>query len=354
VVGCGLIGKRRAAQIAIDPDARLALAVDVEARNTEALQLLYGCRTSSDWNDALSPEIDAVVVSTPNHLSAPIAIAALRAGKDVLIEKPLGRNAAESEAIVSAARESPRFLVVKTGFNHRFHPALSKAKALIDAGTIGPLLSIRGRYGHGGRPGMEKEWRASKELCGGGELLDQGIHLIDLIQWFGSELTEVYGMVETKFWNMSVEDNAYVVGKTARGINAIFHVSWTNWKNIFSFELFGSDGYISINGLGGSYGSETLELGIRKPEGGRPDLTTFEFPAEDISWELEWKEFKAAMIERRSPLGSGEDGLKANLVIEAILRSHKSKTAENTHEPRPKGRGMLWEGFRTPPKFGSE
>lgn len=326
VIGCGLIGKKRAFQIAKDPEASLELVVDVDSKNSLALQALYGCRVSSDWTEAVeSLEIDAIVISTPNHLSAQIATAALLAGKDVLVEKPLGRNAEESEAIVSAAVRSKRFLVLKTGFNHRFHPALMKAKELICEGKIGEILTIRARYGHGGRPGMENEWRASKELCGGGELLDQGIHLIDLIQWFGGDLTEVYGRVETKFWNMSVEDNAYVVGKTANNVHAMFHVSWTNWKNIFSFEIFGKNGSISINGLGGSYGLETLELAIRKPEGGRPDVSTLEFPGEDISWEWEWKEFKEAMIQRRQPLGSGEDGLSANRVIEAIVKSHAEK-----------------------------
>ena len=101
--------------------------------------------------------------------------------------------------------------VLKTGFNHRFHPALWKAKELLEQGVIGKCFNIRARYGHGGRAGMEKEWRSSKELCGGGELLDQGVHTIDLIRWFGGEITEVYGKVETKFWDMEVEDNAFAI-----------------------------------------------------------------------------------------------------------------------------------------------
>ncbi|MEW5843882.1 MAG: Gfo/Idh/MocA family oxidoreductase, partial [Bacteroidota bacterium] len=204
----------------------------------------------------------------------------------------------------------------------RFHPAVWKAKQLTDEGAIGKIFNIRARYGHGGRPGMEKEWRASKDLCGGGELLDQGVHIIDLIRWFGGEIKEVYGKVETKFWEMQVEDNAFAILKTAENVTASFHVSWTNWKNIFSFEIFGTDGYLRIEGLGGSYGVETLEVGKRNMQGGKPEIQVSEFPSEDISWKEEWKEFKKAIEEKRDPIGNGIDGLKANEVIEAIYRSN--------------------------------
>ncbi len=333
VIGCGLIGKRRAAQVAKDFDSQLVFVVDVDQKNGEALQSLYNCRYISEWPQvAASPEIDAVIVSTPNHLLAEIAVCALGHGKHVLVEKPLGRNVSESLAMLTAAQNSPHFLVLKTGFNHRFHPAIAKAKQLVDAGAIGDLLTIRARYGHGGRPGMEKEWRASKTMCGGGELLDQGVHVIDLIRWFAGDFVQLYGMAETQFWNMDVEDNAYVIAKTEKNVNALFHVSWTNWRNIFSFEIFGSNGYLNINGLGGSYGTETLEIGIRKPEGGKPDITLLEYPGEDLSWELEWIEFKNAILEKRKPLGNGEDGLRANLVIEAINKSHTEQRPIYLHE----------------------
>ncbi len=168
---------------------------------------------------------------------------------------------------------------------------------------------------------IRERWRASKGLCGGGELLDQGVHIIDLIRWFGGGIIEVFGKVETKFWDIKVEDNALAILKTENNVTASFHVSWTNWKNIFSFEVFGTDGYLRIEGLGGSYGPETLEFGRRKKEGGRPDINVFEFSPEDISWKEEWKEFKKAIFEKRDPIGSGIDGLKANQVIDAIYKS---------------------------------
>jgi predicted dehydrogenase len=171
---------------------------------------------------------------------------------------------------------------------------------------------------------MEREWRASPDLCGGGELLDQGVHLIDLIQWFGGAIEEVYGRVETRVWPMEVEDNAFAIVKTGKGVTASFHASWTNWKNIFSFEVFGDKGYLRIAGLGGSYGPETLEFGKRKKEGGVPDISRDEFPPEDVSWKAEWEEFTSAVREKREPIGSGADGLRANRVIASLYESART------------------------------
>ena len=333
IIGCGLIGKKRAAEVAKDPEARLISVADVDLQSAQNIAAHYGAKAFSHWHDALSfGAPDAIIISTPNYASAEIAIQALQMGKDLLIEKPLGRNAKESEAILKAALLSEKKPIVKTGFNHRFHPALSKAKKLFDHGAIGTLLSLRARYGHGGRLGMEKEWRASKTLCGGGELLDQGIHIIDLMQWFGGEWREVYGSLNTSFWPMEVEDNALVIGKMRSGADALFHVSWTQWKNLFSFELFGSQGSLHIQGLGGSYGQETLEHIERNPKGAKPKVKMFSYPEEDISWQLEWQEFKRSILERTPPLGSGEDGLKANQVIAAIEQSHTQKTRALLHE----------------------
>ena len=342
IIGCGLIGRKRAA--ALDLEDVLAACCDTNEAAAKKFAEEFKCACYTDYRKLLS-EVgsDSVVVSVVNKFAKEIVIDALKSGRHVLVEKPLGRNAAESTEMVAALLLSPSpslpippfppppislppsHPILKTGFNHRFHPAIRKAKELLDAGTIGRLFNIRAAYGHGGRPGMEKEWRASKDLCGGGELLDQGVHIIDLIRWFGGEIKELTGNIETKFWDMEVEDNAYVIAKTEKDVTASFHVSWTNWKNIFSFEMFGTEGYLKITGLGGSYGGESLEIGRRKKEGGRPDVEAIEFPQEDVSWKEEWKEFKSAISENREPIGNGFDGLKANQVIEAIYQSSKEK-----------------------------
>src|SRR5207237_7906533 len=122
-------------------------------------------------------------------------------------------------------------VLVKVGFNHRFHPAFRKARTLFDAGAIGPLLYIRARYGHGGRLGYEREWRADPRLSGGGELLDQGVHLIDLARWFAGDFTQVTGHVASYFWPIPVADNAFALLTTAGGQAALLHPSWTARKN---------------------------------------------------------------------------------------------------------------------------
>src|SRR5690606_12979723 len=132
--------------------------------------------------------------------------------------------------------------------------------------------------------------------------------------------------VETKFWNIEVEDNTFAILRLDAGATCQFHVSWTNWRNIFSFEVFGAAGSITINGLGGSYGPETLESGYRRPEGGRPDIDTHTFEPEDTSWTLEWAEFRDAIDNKRQPLGSGVDGLMANRVVEALYESSRNNT----------------------------
>jgi predicted dehydrogenase len=234
IIGCGLIGRKRAAALSVFPQDRLVVVCDVDAQRALSLARDFKCESSTRWQEVVvRNDVDIVVNSSINEVLKPISVAALESGKHVLCEKPLGRNADEALAMVEAARKSSRIL--KTGFNHIFHPAIWKAKELFDGGAIGKLLTIRARYGHGSRPGMEKEWRSSRTLSGGGELLDQGVHVIDLIRWFAGEVQEVYGKAVTKFWNIEVEDNAYALLTCRNGVIAQFHVSWTNWRNIFSF-----------------------------------------------------------------------------------------------------------------------
>jgi predicted dehydrogenase len=320
IIGCGLVGKKRAQVLKSSSEDRLEIVCDTNKERAVALASEFECKYETLWENVVSrSDIQIVINSSINSVLESITVAALRAGKHVLCEKPLGRSVSEARSMVNAAENNN--VLLKTGFNHRFHPALWTAQRLLDEGKIGKCLTIRAAYGHGGRPGMENEWRTSKELCGGGELLDQGVHLVDLIGWFGGEITEVYGKVETKFWNIEVEDNAFAILKTNQDVTAIFHASWTNWRNIFSFEVFGSDGFLSATGLGGNYGTESLKWGVRKLEGGKPDIKVFDFPGDDKSWEEEWREFRSAVIEQREPIGSGIDGLKANMVVEALYKS---------------------------------
>lgn len=323
IVGCGLIGQRRA-QVAQQAGDEVLLVADLRqeamAKTTASLQT---ARTL-DWREVTGhPQIEAVVVATYNKSLLPVTVEALGNGKHVLCEKPLGRNAREAKAMMDASQAAKR--VLKVGFNHRHHPALWRAQEMAQSGKIGPLMSIRAAYGHGGRPGYDQEWRGDPELAGGGELLDQGVHVIDLCRWFLGDFVQVSGMLGTWFWQVSpLEDNGFALLRTAQGQVGQIHTSWTQWQNLFRFEIFGRDGFLLINGLGGSYGVETLTLGKRRPESGPPLMETWNFPGPDISWQAEWEEFKKAIQERRQPLGNGHDGYQAARVIDAIYESSKT------------------------------
>jgi predicted dehydrogenase len=320
IVGAGLIGKKRAAALRQFENCRLQVVADINKEAAEGLAHESGAQAETDWQRVVCrDDVDIVVVSTVNGVLREVSTGALRNRKHVLCEKPLGRNSVESQAMVDAADEAG--VVLKTGFNHRCHPAIAKAKELLDAGQIGSVMFLRCRYGHGGRPGYEKEWRASKQMCGGGEMLDQGVHVVDLFRWFASEFDEAFGYAPTCFWPMEVEDNAFAMFRSQQGIVATMHTSWTQWKNLFSFEVFGTGGYLIIDGLGGSYGIETLRIGRRKPEGGVPDEQIVQFNGPDMSWQSEWQEFLRAIDQNREPIGSGHDGHQANRMIEAVYRS---------------------------------
>lgn len=324
IIGCGLIGTKRGKAIASMRKSRLKVVCDTDKARAEALAAQFECEASVNWEEVVSREdIGVVVVATTNDFLCPITVAALQRDKHVLCEKPLGRNSTESEQMYRTAQRFGKIL--KTGFNHRHHPAVWRAKKLFDQGAIGELMFMRCRYGHGGRPGMDKEWRSSQEICGGGEMLDQGVHCLDLFRWFAGDFAEAFGYASTQFWNTEVEDNAFALFRTTSGTVAQLHVSWTQWKNVFSFEIFGKNGYLVISGLGGSYGKETLTAGKRRPQSGPPEEKTIEFDREDRSWELEWKEFVSAISEGREPLANGYDGWQANRMVDAVYESSQRR-----------------------------
>lgn len=324
VIGCGLIGKRRAETAAQHPDSNLSIVADINISAAEALAAQYQCQALTHWQEAIAhPDIEIVAIATHNGLLAEIAIAALQAGKHVLIEKPMGRNLGEALKMAEAAQQADRIL--KIGFNHRYHPALAKAHELFRAGAIGEIINIRARYGHGGRPGYEKEWRGNPELAGGGELTDQGVHIADLIHWFAGVPAEAFAYLQTAIWSIApLEDNGFGLFRFANGAVASFHTSWTQWKNLFSFEIYGQKGSLTIDGLGKSYGVERLTIAHRKPEGGVPDLEELVFDQPDTSWELEWQDFMAAITGRSPYLGMPEEGVNAMRMLDALYRSAKA------------------------------
>ena len=230
IVGCGAIGRKRASALA---GHSLLVCADIDQRRAEQLATMYpGTRATSDWRDVLTcPGVDVVIVATTNDHLAEITLEAVRAGKHVLVEKPAARLSTELVPVLVACRKSGA--LVRVGFNHRYHPALRRALAMARDGVIGELMFIRGRYGHGGRVGYDREWRADPDVSGGGELIDQGVHLIDLARCFLGEFEIVDGYAQTCFWDMPVDDNGFLLLRTREQKTAFLHVSCTEWKNLF-------------------------------------------------------------------------------------------------------------------------
>jgi predicted dehydrogenase len=311
IIGCGLVGRKRAAAI---QGARLIACADTMTERARQLaNSTPGAVAMDRWQEAINhPAVEVVIVATTNDALTAVSTAAVEAGKHVLVEKPAARSVAELDRLIAAAeRHDCR---VRVGFNHRYHPALQEARQLVDRGALGPLMFIRGRYGHGGRVGYDREWRADPEKAGGGELIDQGVHLIDLASWFLGLFTDVRGVATTYFWDMPVDDNAFMTLRTAAGQTAFLHVSCTEWKNLFSFEIYGRTGKIAIDGLGGSYGLERLTYYRMLPEMGPPETTTHEYPQADRSWALEFAEFLEDIRHQRDP-SAGLDAARATLTV---------------------------------------
>jgi predicted dehydrogenase len=291
IVGCGLVGNKRAAAINSD---ELVACFDVEAEATRSLADRFGGKACSSLDHLLAHQLDVVIVAVPHNKLAEHAQLALEASAHVLVEKPAGIGSDDVRRIERASEMARRR--VKVGFNHRFHPATARAFAEARSGRFGPVLHIRARYGHGGRLGYEREWRARREISGGGELVDQGMHLFDLSHSILGPLPLHSALLRTEFWPMEVEDNAVIVlGRADQGPWTMFHTSWTEWKNTFSLEIFCRSAKLQVDGLAGSYGPQRLTIYAMKPELGPPDVETIEFAAKDDSWSREWQEFAAAV-----------------------------------------------------------
>jgi predicted dehydrogenase len=335
IVGCGLIGRKRAAALS---GARLVACADTMPARADDLAKTVPGAIAATWPEVVRhPDVEIVVVATTNDALTPVAIAALEGGKHVLVEKPAARSLAELDELIAAAARADRR--VRVGFNHRYHPSLVEARRIVDSGALGPLMFIRGRYGHGGRVGYEREWRANPALSGGGELVDQGVHLIDLAGWFLGEFSDVYGVATTYFWRMPVDDNAFMTLRTRTGQTAFLHVSCTEWKNMFSLEIYGRDGKIAIDGLGGSYGVERMAHYRMLPEMGPPETTIREYPGADRSWLAEFAEFLDDIRLGREPSAGLAAARSALLVVERVYANSGIDRAPDAGNREPNGMG---------------
>lgn len=325
LIGCGLIGQKR---LKLLPPGSVTVACDTLLDRAQKLAAQSeGCMATDAFEQAVrSPNVDVVMIATINSALQPIALAAVKNGKHVLVEKPAAISVAELDELEAAAKQTGA--LVRVGYNHRYHPACLKALEIFRSGALGPMMFVRGRYGQGGRIGYEKEWRADPKLSGGGELIDQGVHLIDLAGIFLGDFTTVDGHATTYFWNMPVDDNAFLSLRNAAGNTAWLHVSCSEWKNLFSLEIYGRDAKLHWEGLGGSYGIERLTHYKMLPQMGPPETTIYEFPRGDESWKIEMADFFEDIRLKRTPVPGLKEARAALAVVEKIYQSGKRESGK--------------------------
>ncbi len=329
IIGMGKMGQVRKRELDAHPKFEVVCLCDLQEDLTDKYP---GLLFRKDWHETLENELDAVFVCTYNNISPDIVCAALEKGCHVFCEKPPGCSVDDVKRIISAEK-SVNGKILKFGFNHRFHYAVMEAKAIIDSGRYGQILWARGIYGKAGGLSFARDWRADKSIAGGGILLDQGIHMLDLMRYLLGDFTEVKGFVENLYWkDIELEDNAFVLMKTAAGKVAMVHSSATQWKHKFSLDIFMENGYLSVNGLltsTRSYGDETITFAKKQFEDetlafGRPREETIFFDR-DESLRLELEEFYDCIVGKKECFqGNSEDALKVMQLVEKIYRSKNS------------------------------
>lgn len=328
IIGFGKMGRIRAHSVEKSGRARIAAIYDQVAPDAPYV-LAPSAQAIID-----DPAIDAVFVCTPNYLNRPLTISALDAGKHVFCEKPPAFNAAEVREIMAAEARSGRVLMY--GFNHRHHSAVMKMKEIVDAGTYGRILWMRGRYGKSVDADFLNTWRAKKAMAGGGILLDQGIHMLDLFMHLGGDFDEVQAVVSNLYWKTDgIEDNVFAIMRnTKSGLVASLHSTMTQWRHLFSLEVFLESGYMVLNGLktsSGTYGQEVLTIAKNRttaPAATWNDEERIVFEV-DTSWDSEVGMFFDAILDGRPvTLGTSRDALRTMTAIDRIYSNtlHQSDT----------------------------
>ncbi|HYR89097.1 MAG TPA: Gfo/Idh/MocA family oxidoreductase [Terriglobia bacterium] len=300
IFGYGYMGRIRYDALRRRSDIREIVVVDPQVIASEVACTLLRNVGEVEWDS-----VDAAFVCTPNDVTADLCIESLNRCGRVFCEKPPGRNWADFRRIEEAAGHAAGH-ILSFGFNHRLHPCVQSAKALIGSGQLGNILTVKGTYGKSGGVRYRENWRNDRTRSGGGILLDQGIHMLDIFQFLVGPLAVVDAVLTDSFWSCGVEDNAFVLMKTDSGIPAFLHSSATLWKHTFRLEIGCSEGYLVASGLlsrTGSYGREQLVIGKRQFEDealalGNPREEIIHFDR-DESWDKEIHEFISAIQESR-------------------------------------------------------
>lgn len=295
IAGYGVVGKRR--RECIDRHPRMRTVAVCDQNFSEAATLPDGVRCSPGYQQLLDEPLDAVFVSLPNYLAPEVTVAALEKGFHVFCEKPPGRDVADVVRVIEAEKRHPD-LLLKYGFNHRYHDSVREALRIVRLGELGEIVNLRGVYGKSKIIPFSGGWRAERKYAGGGILLDQGIHMVDLLRLFCGEFMEVKSCISNRYWTHDVEDNAFALMRDVKGRIAMLHSSATQWQHRFSLEIALTKGYLELRGIlsgSKSYGQERLVIGRRDEAdtgAAREEIVTY---LEDNSWSDEVNEFADAI-----------------------------------------------------------
>jgi len=322
IIGFGKMGKIRARTVEESGLGEVVQIYDVEL----PADVKYPVAKTA-LEIAESQAVDVVFVCTPNHLIPDLVIASLKAGKHVFAEKPPAFTAARVQDIIAAERENPGCKLM-FGFNHRHHASIKRAKKMIEAGEFGRLLWMRGRYGKSVDAAFLKSWRAQKDQVGGGILLDQGIHMLDLFLHFAGDFDEVQAMVSNLFWKIDgIEDNVFAQFRNSQtGVAASLHSTMTQWRHLFSLEIFLEKGNILLHGLktsSGSYGDEILTLAHNEDlppvvRWGPDEQITYHT---DTSWRSELDYFFDCIVRNHAvDLCNSADALRVMRIVDRIYQ----------------------------------
>ena len=313
IAGFGVVGRRRKQCIDLLDDMELVAVCD----RTEPPSGLLSQSTPhlQEYTELLDRDLDALFVCMSNDMAAEVTIAGLERGLHVFCEKPPARSMAELDLVIDAERRHPGAKLMY-GFNHRYHESVEEALSIVRSGELGALINLRGVYGKSQLITFDQsDWRTRREIAGGGVLLDQGIHMVDLMRLFAGEFTEVHSFVSNSHWGYDVEDNAYALMRTDDGVVGMLASSATQWRHRFSLEVNLEGGSVILSGIlsgSKSYGDETLTVTHANParDSGVPREQTTKY-IEDPSWLREVTAFRDAIL-RDSPIASGssEDAIR--------------------------------------------
>lgn len=320
IIGTGNIARAHARAYAANADvAQLVAVADVDKERAQAFAAQHGAeQTFGDAGEMLrQARPDAVSICTPNYLHAPLTIQALEAGVHVLCEKPMATSLAAAEQMKAAAARTGKVLYI--GFNHRFIGKFAKAKELLDGGQYGKLLVCRIAIGHGMWERLSQMWFAKKELSGGGTLIDNGVHMLDMLRWYGGSLTTAQAQVKRlKMQQGDVEDNAIAVFQLGNGGMASLQCSWT-WPPRYTllFHMICEQGTIDLSG------DDVIAYrdGEAAPE-------TIAIPQTDNN-AMQVAHFLAAARGEEPPFVTPDDGIAA---VRAALAAYQSSEQGRTVE----------------------